>query len=101
MFKISFVAVPAFNLVDPVSSSGPRLGEITTPGRHAFGIFRNGLKQTRTVFAWRRLASRNAPQTNGVVPLAAIPTTTCVEVTPRNDIARAPAAVSSSAPSTD
>ena len=36
---------------------------------------KQGLKHTRTVFALRRLAARNAPQTKGVVPLAVIPTT--------------------------
>ena len=34
MFRISFVAVPAFSRVEPVNSSGPRFGEITTAGRH-------------------------------------------------------------------
>jgi len=34
-FKISLVAVPAFNRVEPVRTSGPRFGAMTTPGRNA------------------------------------------------------------------
>src|SRR5262249_9377706 len=59
-FKRSFVAVPAFSRVDPVSNSGPRSGATTTLGRNRFGISRYGLKHSRMVVAPRRLASRKA-----------------------------------------
>jgi len=77
-FKSNLVAVPAFNRVEPVNTSGPRFGATTTVGRRARGIFSQGLKQIKIVVARRFLASTKAPQTNGVVPLAAIPTTTSV-----------------------
>ena len=69
--------------------------------RVARGIFKYGLNVSSMVVAPRRFASPNAPHTNGVRPLAAIPTTTSRRLTPRNSIARAPASESSSAPSTD
>src|SRR6266511_3917269 len=84
MFRISFVAVPDLRRVEPVRISGPTFGAIMRSGRLRRGITKCGLKQSRMVFAPRFLASPNAPQTKGVRPLAAIPTTTSLRLTPRN-----------------
>src|SRR5881392_3047956 len=67
-FSTNFVAVPAFNRVEPVKISGPRSGAITRVGLQPDGIATYGLKQSRMVAAPRRLAARMAPQTNGVRP---------------------------------
>ena len=73
MFNASFVAVPAFIRVDPVTISGPdnqldrespRRAANSEPGEHAMP----------TVRAPNARAVPTAPSTYGVRPLAAIPT---------------------------
>ena len=98
MFSTSLVAVPAFRRVEPVSASGPTLGRITTS--HVAVSCAGGSEQessaVRAPSVWARV---NALRTNGVVPLAAIPTTTSRGVTAAVSMAAAPALTSSSAPS--
>ena len=94
----SFVAVPAFIRVDPVSASGPTLGRISTS--HVSARILGGSEQeTRPVTAPAVWARDRAARTNGVVPLAAMPRTKSFEPTPAFSIAWAPRFTSSSAPS--
>src|SRR5213083_970861 len=114
VLRISLVAVPALSRVEPARTSGPGAGAMIT-----FAVFlvcrrdafagppapdglpkraRAGLHDTSTVFAPARRAAARAPCTNGVTPLAETPTTTSPPRTPART-ARAPARVSSSAPS--
>ena len=74
MFRTIFCAVPAFSLVDPVSTSGPTSGAmkmsvnfLNCPSRFA---------ATPIVVAPCFFAYFTAPSTYGVVALAATPTTT-------------------------
>src|SRR5438445_487305 len=94
----SLVAVPAFIRVDPVSTSGPTFGRITTS--HVAVSWAGGSEHdTSPVFAPSVCARDSALRTNGVVPLAAIPMTTSLGPTRAESTAAAPALTSSSAPS--
>src|SRR5947208_16183182 len=93
MFSATFVAVPAFNRVDPVKSSGPTSSEITrlivvagiddliwpawAPPATA------GLHVSKIVFAPDDFARESAPSIKGVLTLAFILTTTSLSFTPR------------------
>src|SRR5204863_6183296 len=94
----SLVAVPALRRVDPVITSGPVTGLMMTS--HVSARTLGGAEHvTRTVLAPMVCARPNAARTYGVVPLAAIPTTTSNFVTPAVSTAAIPALMSSSAPS--
>src|SRR6266403_4584971 len=98
MFNTIFCDVPAFNRVDPVSTSGPTSGAITIFASRPTGIRKFDV--TATVVAPRLRANRSAPSTYGVVPLAAIPTTTSFRVNFFARKSRSPFRDESSAPST-
>ncbi len=98
MFKTIFCEVPAFNRVDPVKTSAPTPTAIANFAKRANGISR--LAITATVNAPRPRANFIAPKTYGVVPLAAIPTTTSFRPNFNRRKSRAPFAPESSAPST-
>lgn len=98
MFKTIFCDVPAFNRVDPVKTSAPTSTAIAIFASRASGISR--LAITATVVAPRPRAYFIAPKTYGVVPLAAIPTTTSFRFNFNRRKFRAPFAPESSAPST-
>ena len=95
VLSASLVAVPALSRVEPVSTSGPTASAITTRAAEA-GT--SGLQVTSAVAAPRLRASFKAARTNGVTPLAAMPTTMSPGRT-RLRIWRAPSAPLSSAPS--
>ncbi len=79
--RTSLVAVPAFMRVDPVTASGPTLGRITTS--QASASWRGGsVQDSKPVVAPSDLARPSAARTNGVVPLAAIPSTKSAFPTP-------------------
>src|ERR1051325_6470588 len=72
VLRTSLVAVPAFRRVEPVSTSGPVIGLITTS--HVSARTLGGVAQVRsTVLAPSVCALPSAARTYGVVPLAAIP----------------------------
>ena len=98
MFNTIFWDVPAFNRVDPVSTSGPTSGAITIFASRPTGMRKFDV--TATVIALRARAYFNAPTTYGVVPLAAIPTTTSRRVNLFARKSRAPFRSESSVPST-
>src|SRR5262245_35871229 len=105
MLSATFVAVPAFNLVDPARISGPTGSTITrstsveaaTPAAISPGAGDTpaatadacGLQVSKIVFAPNDFALPSAPSTNGVWPLAVIPITTSADVTPRSSKANA------------
>jgi len=98
VLSTSFVAVPAFIRVDPVSTSGPTLGRISTS--HVSASTCGGSEhESKPVSAPIVCARESAARTNGVVPLAAMPSTKSSGVTRALSIASAPAFTSSSAPS--
>src|SRR5436190_24092627 len=90
----TFVAVPAFNLVDPATISGPTgsvisrsnsLGAAGDPGRSQRPIPATaGLQVTKIVFAPNDFDLARAPSTKGVRPLAVIPITTSAALIPRS-----------------
>src|SRR5262245_2814602 len=111
VLRTSLVAVPALSRVEPARTSGPGAGEMTTSieprARSAEDWrLREGrrdeapveLHVTSTVLAPARRAAASAALTKGVTPLADTPTTTS-PAPARARTARAPARVSSSAPS--
>jgi hypothetical protein len=100
VFNTSFVAVPAFIRVDPVTISGPTrtVMQMSQLSRSSRGGSEHDRNTVRAPSTWAR--ARAAP-TYGVVPLAAMPTTTSFLPTPREFTSRSPAPVSSSAPSMD
>src|SRR4029077_20571538 len=96
--RTSLVAVPALRRVEPVSTSGPTMGLTITS--HVSAKTFGGVEQvTRIVLAPSVWARASALRTYGVVPLAAMPTTTSRFVTAAVSIAAPPAFTSSSAPS--
>ena len=72
VLSASLVAVPALRRVEPVSTSGPTASAMTT---RAAAAGTSGLQVTSAVAAPRLRASCKAARTNGVTPLAAMPTT--------------------------
>ena len=72
IFSASFVAVPAFIRVDPVTISGPTINSIANLA--ACANSEPGEQAIPTVRAPNSRAFRIAPSTYGVLPLAAIPT---------------------------
>ena len=88
MLSTILVAVPAFSLVDPVSTSGPTPGAMmrstkfwrSAPGQQVTKMIRRPLLRARV----------RAPRTKGVSPLADTPMTTSFLVGRRRAIARAP-----------
>ena len=98
MLSTIFCDVPAFSRVDPVNTSGPTSGAITIFANRPTGIRK--LEVTATVVAHRFCANFSAPSTYGVVPLAAIPTTTSLRVNFFARKSRSPFRAESSAPST-
>ena len=95
MLRTSLVVVPAFNRVDPASTSGPGHGAMTTSARSRE---RPAWQATSTLRAPRPRAATSPASTNGVRPLAEMPTTTSPRRT-RERTARRAARASSSAPS--
>src|SRR6267378_2536481 len=90
VLSTSFVAVPALSRVDPVSTSGPTMGLTMTS--HVSANTLGGVEHvTRIVPAPSVCARASAARTYGVVPLAAIPTTTSRLVTAAVSIAAAAA----------
>src|SRR6266481_2624505 len=98
MFNTIFCDVPAFNLVGPVSTSGPTSGAITIFARRAAAIRR--LHVTATVNAPRPRANFIAASTYSVVPLAVTPTTMSLRVNFISRNSRSAFRMESSAPST-
>src|SRR6266481_3062157 len=98
MFSTIFCEVPAFNRVDPVNTSGPTSGAITIFASRPTGMRK--FEVTATVVAPHARAYFSAPTTYGVVPLAAIPTTTSRRVNFFARKSRSPFRSESSAPST-
>ena len=100
VLRTNFVAVPAFNRVEPVRASGPACTAITKSHRSARSS--GGWAQVSSPVAaptsWARL---RAAHTYGVVPLAAMPNTKSFGPTEWSSMAAVPAATSSSAPSWD
>ena len=100
VLSTSLVAVPAFIRVEPVTTSGP-----TSTRMVASQVSRSSLggseQVTIAVRAPRVCARESAARTNGVVPLAAMPTTTSSGPTRLASISPMAAFTSSSAPSTD
>ena len=74
MLSTTFVAVPAFNRVDPVTTSGPTLNTIATSA--SFFSSERASQVTPMIRARAFQACVTAPRTNGVIPLAEMPTTT-------------------------
>ena len=98
VLRTSFVAVPAFMRVDPVSASGPTFGRMRTS--HVSTSTRGGSEQERSPVPAPIVCARDsAARTNGVVPLAAMPRTKSAGATRTWSIAAMPAFTSSSAPS--
>ena len=103
VLRATFVAVPAFNRVDPVSSSGPTASVITRstsllvagvgdPGWSASTPPATvGLHVSKIVSALNDFALASAPTTKGVRPLAVIPITTSEPFILRSSKANAPA----------
>ncbi|CAG0918983.1 unnamed protein product [Notodromas monacha] len=87
------------NLVEPVRISGPVSKSMSTSQGKSV-LSRAGLHVMNTVTHPNVCASRSAPMTNGVRPLAPIPQTTSDEDTPLARKAAAPASALSSASST-
>src|SRR5205814_7770608 len=95
ILSATFVAVPAFNLVDPARISGPTGSAITKslivagvgdPGWPAPApAATDGLQVSKITFAPSDLARASAPRTKGVRPLAVIPITTSAGFTPRSE----------------
>src|SRR5437879_1931557 len=98
VFSTRFVAGAAFMRVDPVSTSGPTLGRIST-SQVPVSSCGGSEQDTRPVTAPSVCARDSAARTNGVVPLAAMPRTKSRGSTRSRSIAAAPASTSSSAPS--
>ncbi len=94
-FRASFVAVPAFNRVEPATTSGPTSSRTTTWASPR--ISRDRLAVTRMVAVPRRRASSIAPRTKGVTEEAETPITRSAGRTP--SVLRAPSSNRSSAPS--
>jgi hypothetical protein len=99
MFKTSFCAVPAFMRVEPVTTSGPTRGAITTSASKRAS--EEGLAVTTIVTAPTLRPYSTAPIGYGVRRLAMMPTTT--SLAPRRFFRSAATAApaSSSAPSTE
>ena len=97
MLRAIFVAVPAFNRVDPAMISGP-VANLTARSTLMLALW-FGLHVSKIVLAPTARARLSAPSTNGVRPLAEIPMTRSRPLTSRSSIARAPFLSSSSAAS--
>src|SRR5947209_12197348 len=76
VFRTSLVAVPALRRVEPASTSAPVAGTTWTWVARGGRKAPSALQATSTGFAPRLLAAVSAALTNGVTPLAEIPTTT-------------------------
>ncbi len=98
VFKAIFVAVPAFNRVDPVTTSGPTAKTIrcATPGGRSIGV---QLSKLVVGASARWLHQVKAPRTYGVVPPAAMPITVSRWVTCRFSNSSIAPSASSSLPS--
>ncbi len=96
-FKASLVAVPAFNLVEPATTSGPTRSTTTMSARAR--VSGEAWAVIRTVRAPRCRARASAPRTNGVTELAETPITRSPGRA--REASRAPCARASSAPSFD
>ncbi len=98
VLSTSLVAVPAFIRVEPVSASGPTFGRISTShvSTRTFGGSEQERRPVAAPIVWAR---DSAARTNGVVPLAAMPSTKSGGDTRARSIASIPAFTSSSAPS--
>jgi len=79
MLSTIFCAVPAFMRVEPAMTSGPTRGAMVTSASSPSGEGR--LQTSPMVSAPRRFASATAPSTQGVRPLAVMPTTTSASPT--------------------
>ena len=98
MLSTSFCAVPALRRVEPVTTSGPTATSIgcSTTALSSAPV----LHDRPTVRAPSSRARPSAAITNGVRPLAAMPTTASPAVTVASSMARRPPSTSSSAAST-
>ena len=96
----SLVAVPALRRVEPVTTSGPT-GTVMQTSQVSRISCGGSVQLRKTVRAPRVCARPSAARTNGVVPLAAMPTTTSFSLIRRSSMAAMPALRSSSAPSMD
>ena len=94
MLRTIFVAVPALSLVDPPITSGPT-GRQIIPLRKSYST---SLQVSNQHLAFCLLPSLSAEMVNGVLPLAAIPSSISFSLIP--ETALTPASSSSSAPST-
>src|SRR5947208_8950569 len=94
MLSATFVAVPAFNLVEPARISGPTGSVISRSTTVAGGGDPGGpasappatefrLQVSKIVFAPNDFARASAPRTKGVRPLAVVPNTQSEGFTPR------------------
>jgi hypothetical protein len=98
MLSTSFWLVPDRSLVEPAMNSGPTTTSIAMSAAAPTAdpaLFVNPIRS-----APRRPASARAPNTYGVRPELAIPTTVSASPTPSSAIAHAPPSTSSSAFST-
>ena len=77
--RTSFWAVPAFSRVEPARNSGPTMTTISWSTSSASG--ESGADTTAPVSAPAAAAASTAPTTNGVRPLALMPSTTSAAVT--------------------
>src|SRR2546430_14840671 len=98
MFRTIFCAVPALSLLEPVTTSGPTTGTILTSA--TLVIEDPGAQVTATVKAPNERAYDTAPTVYGVLPDAAMPTSTSAFVKPRAFRSVGPASRSSSEAST-
>ena len=100
VLSTSLVAVPAFIRVEPVTTSGPT-GTVMQTSQVSRSSRGGSEQETSPVRAPSVCARASAARTKGVVPLAAMPTTTSSGPTRRASISPIPAFTSSSAPSID
>ncbi len=97
MFSTSFWAVPAFNRVDPLITSGPTSTSMGNSTTALSGV--RALQESPMVAAPSSRARAPAPSTNGVRPLEARAITASAGPTCCSSITADPASRSSSAPS--
>src|SRR5262249_60685713 len=76
VFRTSLVAVPALSRVEPAKTSGPVTGTTLRFAADRERRAPSALQATSTVVAPRRRATDSDVLTNGVTPLAGMPTTT-------------------------
>jgi hypothetical protein len=88
MLSTSFVAVPAFSLVEPAITSAPTAGEMVMSTNVCSSVA--GSQVTKMMRDPALRAPVNAPRTNWVMPLADTPMTTSLLVGAKRVMARTP-----------